>query len=180
MTDESEHEDAEIAAKKAEWEADEANYQKVRAEYDTIKRLGPWTEQDAAGLRSDAALERSMDAFHAWQAVLPPSMSPPPPPPPDLLERAEQREALIRKPLADDDLPLGITRYQGLKCAAIAEAVALGHTSYLPALDQVSQLLRAAAHEGIGQVSHPDSAETWTRIDAWPWPQPGPPRTQPR
>lgn len=82
---------------------------------------------------------------------------------------------------SDDDLPIGITRYQAQKSAAIILAGIDGHTAYLEASATVARYLQTLALEAIPTEIHrtQDSAHFWRIIDELPWPAPGAPTAQP-
>lgn len=82
-----------------------------------------------------------------------------------------------------DDEPVQITVRQALKIAAIIGAVARGHDSYLPALRDCGWFLECAQAEASTSRTAMKMSMTaeaaWQRVDAYPWPRPGKPRSQP-
>lgn len=89
-------------------------------------------------------------------------------------------QKIVHDPQEDDERPAPLTRFQALKCAAIAGAVVDGHEGYLPALRDVEAFLQSLAAE-TGRISYRGmtSTEGWERVNSWPWPRVGGPRPQP-
>jgi hypothetical protein len=89
-------------------------------------------------------------------------------------------QKLVHHPQEDDEWLVPLTRFQALKCAAIAGAVVEGHEGYLSALRDVEAFLQSLAVE-TGRIScqGTTSTEWWERVDSWPWPRVGGPRPQP-
>ena len=93
----------------------------------------------------------------------------------------DERQRLIDAPQPQDDEPAAITHLQAMKCAAIIDALAQGHTGYTVAARTVAGFLQVAAIEGAHGpgVCRPSAAELWATVEDYPWPAPGPPRPQP-
>ena len=98
------------------------------------------------------------------------------------LKVAEWFQETVSQPQAGDDAPVQLTRRQAQKISAIMGAVCRGQDAYLDALRAASWFLDCAQLEAD---PHPHArtsitaAEAWARVDAYPWPRPGGPRTQP-
>jgi hypothetical protein len=97
------------------------------------------------------------------------------------LKVAEQYQAITNGPQRWDNEPVQITVRQAQKMSAIMSAVANGHESYVDALRAASWFLdcaRAEAEPSGAIGSSMTAAEAWERVDAWPWPRSGKPRSQ--
>lgn len=93
----------------------------------------------------------------------------------------ERRERDLRSEIPGDENPVPLTSVQVLKCAAIIDAYNNGHQILRPLVDDVIAFLQGTAVVAAGdkpQFGTP-LEERWSRIDAAPWPQSGPPRAQP-
>lgn len=89
-------------------------------------------------------------------------------------------QKIVHHPQEDDDRLVPLTRFQALKCAAIAGAVADGQEGYMPALRDVEDFLESLATEA-GPFSYrgtTSAAQRWERVNSWPWPLTGGPRPQ--
>lgn len=89
---------------------------------------------------------------------------------------------MANTPRPGDDAPTVITAKRAEKCAAILRAIAEGHRLYDDSWPDIVGYLTNAGY----LARHPDDVDTRTRVgelarrlDTTPWPQIGPPRTQP-
>lgn len=80
-----------------------------------------------------------------------------------------------------DSVPVGMTRYQAQKCAAIIMAGCDGHTMYTEATATVARYLQALALDVLpGNTGTTlTSGQLWLILDDLPWPAPGAPAQQP-
>ena len=93
----------------------------------------------------------------------------------------DEMQKLLTERDSTDDLPLGITRYQAQKSAAIILAALDGHAAYAEASATVAKYLQTLALEAFpGNHRTPQSStQLWKILDELPWPAPGPPEEQP-
>lgn len=94
----------------------------------------------------------------------------------------DERQALLRDPIAGDDNPAALTAYQAQKCAAIVDAYNQGHDGWSEHVRTVVKFLHAAAIEGATKTAlsiRPSTADLWPILDALPWPPAGSPAPQP-
>lgn len=98
------------------------------------------------------------------------------------IDQAEEYQKATDGPQPDDDLPVALTVRQADKIAAIIDAAANGHLTYLDLLKKVSWFLNISSLEAKPNfgISNRSAAELWAEIDAAvPWPRHGKPRSQP-
>lgn len=92
----------------------------------------------------------------------------------------DERDTNLSATRPGDELPIPVTRYQALKCAAIITAFTQGQVGWEPHVQKVAHFLMASAMEvthGKYAIS-PNSEEDWHDLNELPWPQHGGPRPQ--